>query len=207
MAVTTAATAEPQSDREVLEALYDAAGGPNWTNSANWLTDAPLSEWFGVSTDESGRVTVLYLSGNALTGPIPGELGSLLKLETLELSGNDLTGPVPSWLGNLVQLRYLSLGGNDLTGPIPGELGSLLKLESLQLYENDLTGPVPSWLGNLVQAPIPGSQRERIDRPDPGRTRKPAETRIAESLLERFDGAGAVVVGEPGPAPVAESRR
>ena len=139
------ASAEGQTgtatDRAALEALYDATGGANWTDSAGWKTDAPLSEWFGVFTDESGRVTALYLGGNDLTGPIPDELGSLLKLESLDLGGNDLTGPVPSWLGNLVQLRFLFLGGNPLTGPIPDELGSLLKLESLDLGGNDLTGP------------------------------------------------------------------
>ena len=151
IAVTTAATAGPQSDREVLAALYDATGGANWTDSTNWLTDAPLSEWFGVSTDESGRVTRLWLDNNALTGPIPGELGSLLNLEWLGLGGNDLTGPVPSWLGDLVRLRSLNLGWNALTGPIPGELGSLLNLEWLGLGGNDLTGPVPSWLGDLVR--------------------------------------------------------
>ena len=26
----------PLSDREILEALYDATGGPNWTHSDNW---------------------------------------------------------------------------------------------------------------------------------------------------------------------------
>ena len=62
------------TDRAALEALYDATGGANWTNSAGWKTTVPLSEWFGVSTDESGRVTVLWLNGNALTGPIPDVL-------------------------------------------------------------------------------------------------------------------------------------
>ena len=57
-----AAGAEGQAgaaaDRAGLETLYDATGGANWTDSTNWLTDAPLSAWFGVSTD-TGRLPSL----------------------------------------------------------------------------------------------------------------------------------------------------
>ena len=33
-----------ETDRAVLVALYDATDGPNWVNSENWLTDAPLDD-------------------------------------------------------------------------------------------------------------------------------------------------------------------
>ena len=76
-----------ETDRAVLEALYQATGGPNWTDRTNWLTDAPLSEWFGVRT-ENGRVIVLDLYGNGLSGPIPTELGNLANLHgTVPSSG------------------------------------------------------------------------------------------------------------------------
>ena len=75
--VTTAASAGPQSDREVLEVLYDSTGGASWTNRRNWKTSAPLGEWYGVTTDPAGRVTGLHLDDNGLTGPIPRELGNL----------------------------------------------------------------------------------------------------------------------------------
>ena len=39
------------SDREILEILYEATGGPNWTNNDKWLTDAPLGDWYGVRVD------------------------------------------------------------------------------------------------------------------------------------------------------------
>ena len=65
----------PRPDRAALEALYDATGGPGWTDSTNWKTSAPIGEWFGVSTDAAGRVTGLNLRGNDLTGSIPAELG------------------------------------------------------------------------------------------------------------------------------------
>ena len=47
------------SDRAVLEALYDATGGPDWIDNTNWKTASPLGEWFGVTIDTAGRVTRL----------------------------------------------------------------------------------------------------------------------------------------------------
>ena len=140
----------PLSDREVLVALYDVTGGPDWTHNENWRTDAPLGEWYGVEVDDQGRVVELGFVRNGLTGRIPRELGGLAYLRSLYLYRDDLTGPVPPELGNLANLESLSLGENDLTGPIPPELGNLANLESLSLHENDLTGSIPPELGNLT---------------------------------------------------------
>ena len=141
----------PLSDREVLEALYDVTGGPDWTHNENWRTDAPLGEWYGVEVDDQGRVVELGLLANGLAGRIPRELGGLANLRSLNLYRNyNLAGPIPAELGSLARLQELSLGENDLTGPIPPELGSLANLESLSLHENDLTGPIPPELGSLA---------------------------------------------------------
>ncbi len=145
-----AAQAGASTDRAALEALYAATDGANWTNSANWLTDAPLGTWYGVTTDGAGRVTGLALNENGLTGPIPDALGNLGNLEALDLYFNGLTGPVPDVLGRLTNLRLLNLGGNGLTGPIPDVLGRLTNLDFLLLWRNDLTGPIPDALGNLT---------------------------------------------------------
>ena len=37
-------------DREALETLYHATGGPDWSSRANWLSEEPLSAWAGVRT-------------------------------------------------------------------------------------------------------------------------------------------------------------
>ena len=142
-------------DRGILEAFYHATGGPNWRNSDNWITDAPLGDWHGVRTDASGRVVGLRLAYNELSGSIPAELGNLANLAWLDLNGNVLTGPIPSELGNLANLMALyigglDVGGNELTGPIPSELGNLANLVWLNLSLNELTGPVPAELGNLA---------------------------------------------------------
>ena len=124
----TGVTCGPPSDRDILEILYDATGGSNWTNRARWLTDAPLREWYGVDVDGEGRVSRLLVSGNNLTGPIPPELGGLVNLRTLRLGGNNLTGLIPPTLGGLAKLSALGLSDNNLTGPIPPELGELANL-------------------------------------------------------------------------------
>ena len=49
-------------DRAVLVALYEATDGANWGDNTNWLSEAPLGEWYGVTTDEEGRVLWLNLS-------------------------------------------------------------------------------------------------------------------------------------------------
>ena len=116
---------EAMTDREVLEALYHTTNGPNWNNRTNWLSEAPLSEWYGVATDGSGRVTRLSLSENQLSGAIPPELGRLSNLQTLDLGGNKLTGRIPAELSNLASLQYLYLDNNQLTGTIPQSFLSL----------------------------------------------------------------------------------
>jgi hypothetical protein len=50
-----------QTNRAALEAVYRATGGSGWTNGTNWLTGAPLGEWYGVETNARGRVTGLPL--------------------------------------------------------------------------------------------------------------------------------------------------
>ena len=157
----TAADCPPPSDRDLLVALYDATGGPDWRVSENWLTDHPLEEWHGVGVDDDGRVTRLGLQYNNLTGPIPPELVSLTNLSFLDLNGNELTGPVPPELGGLANMEFVLLYGNELTGGIPAGLGMMPNLELLELGGNRLTGSIPSELGalaNLVDLSLGGNQ-------------------------------------------------
>ena len=139
-----------ESDREVLEAFYRATGGPNWLFNTNWLSDAPLSEWYGVSTNDQGRVRGLVLQSNNLSGPIPPELARLTNLGNLSLFRNELSGPIPPELGQLTSLQYLQLAWNELSGPIPPELGQLTILVNLMLIDNQLSGPIPPELGQLT---------------------------------------------------------
>ena len=147
----TATTAgDAATDRAALVALYNATDGANWRNNRNWLSDAPMGGWDGVTTDNDGRVTHLDLPYNQLTGGIPAELGSLTNLTHLDLPYNQLTGGIPAELGSLTNLTHLDLPYNQLTGGIPAELGNLSNLTELFLNSNQLTGGIPAELGNLT---------------------------------------------------------
>ena len=132
-----------------LHALYNATDGANWTNSDNWLTNAPLSDWHGIKTDDDGRVTEIYLIGNNLSGEIPASLGKLSQLEGLYLARNDLSGSIPAELADLSGLRTLMLFDNRLSGSIPYRLGNLESFEEIHLGRNQLSGRIPTQLGNL----------------------------------------------------------
>ena len=144
----------PSPDRPALVALYNATDGANWTNNDSWLTNAPIGQWHGVTTDSEGRVTELNLTSNQLKGEIPPELASLTNLKVLALGGNELTGPIPDELGSLANLVEMYLWDNELTGVIPTELGSLANLVQLQFSGNQLTGPIPDELGSLTNLTI-----------------------------------------------------
>ena len=75
----------PSLDRPVLISLYHTTDGPNWIESGDWLSDRPIGEWYGVATDDEGRVIELLLGDNRLSGPVPAELGNLSKLQWLGL--------------------------------------------------------------------------------------------------------------------------
>ena len=150
------------TDREALVALYHATVGPNWINSANWLTDAPFGEWHGITTDDAGRVTELRLPENGLSGEIPPELGGLANLRVAELSGNHLGRALPPEVGRLAGLEVLDLNQNQLTGTVPSALGRLGSLEVLDLSGNLLRGAIPPELGRLLVADRPGLVGNRL---------------------------------------------
>ena len=160
-------------ERAALIALYEATDGPNWVDAENWLTDAPLGEWYGVDTDASGRVVRLDLGGrwdndarewipHGLTGPIPTELGSLVSLTRLDLGYNELAGPIPTELANLVNLFYLRVSYNELSGLIPRTFQQLDRLGNLYVAYNDMlcvpgTSAFVEWLQGIEHHDADGS--------------------------------------------------
>ena len=73
----TRRASDVNTDRAALAALYNATNGSSWRDDTNWVSNRPLGEWHGVSTDADGRVAGLDLRDNQLSGPIPSELGNL----------------------------------------------------------------------------------------------------------------------------------
>ena len=136
-------------DRGALVALFDATGGPDWTDNSNRVSDAPLMEWNGVGVDNNGRVIYLYLGELQLTGELSPELGDLRSLRNLRVGTNLISGEIPPELGDLSNLTQLRLFRNLLSGEIQPKLGNLSSLEYLSLHGNRLSGPIPSELGGL----------------------------------------------------------
>ncbi len=133
---TATPTPDPNPERAALISLYHATNGPNWTRNNNWLSNAPLSRWYGVSTNTDGNVTGLVLYGNGLRGSIPPELGNLTSLISLSLDTNELSGTIPNELGKLTNLKQLRLYNNNLAGQMPSEVANLPNLISI-LLDND----------------------------------------------------------------------
>ena len=120
--------------RDALIALYENTHGTEWTKSNSWNTVKPLSEWYGITTNEIGQVTGIDLVNNNLNGTLPGRLSDLDHLTTLNLSFNtDLSGSIP--------LSYTSLG-----------------LETLLLEGTSICAPRTSafqeWLSGLQQRSV-----------------------------------------------------
>ncbi len=106
-----------EEDREALASLYEAAGGPDWTNSEGWGGEGPLATWHGVGTDSLGRVTTLDVSGNGLAGRVPASLVELAGMTSLRLADNpELSGSLPQLL-SLLSLREFRYSGTELCVP------------------------------------------------------------------------------------------
>lgn len=175
--VTQTVTVAQGGLKEVLEkecaalvALYNATGGDNWANKANWCSDRPVSEWYGVTVDEQGRVAGLKMEVNNMTGCIPAEFCELSNIQEINLLGNHLSGVIPAGFGNLSKLRVLWLEDNifsDISaifelqniqnlhmylpaGNVPAEIGNLSSLTELWLHGESVTGTLPREIGNLV---------------------------------------------------------
>ena len=159
------------SDQPVLTRLYEVAAGVEWTESGGWLGGPALEEWHGVETDSLGRVTVLDLSDNGLSGVLPGGIASLGHLTSLRIEGNELEGRLPLALTAL-DLDTFHYDGTDLCEPadagfrtwldgIPSRRGTGVQCAPLTdrdalvaLYES--TGG-PGWTnrnGWLTEAPL-----------------------------------------------------
>ena len=106
-----------ESDMEVLNLLYETAGGPDWTESGSWLETPALDDWYGVTANSLGRVTALDLSRNRLVGQLPAKLGELAQMTELRIADNPgLTGRLPFSL-TLHSLQTLDYSGTGLCAP------------------------------------------------------------------------------------------
>ena len=124
-------------DRAALRFLYEINGGSDWTNNQNWLSNQPFLDWHGVNVNSDGRVSVLNLADNNLSGEITNALEALEGLETLNLADNrELAGELPVGLMNLSGLTTLDIRCTDISTPATQEFQTWL-----QGLGNGFTGP------------------------------------------------------------------
>ncbi|XP_016651502.1 PREDICTED: LRR receptor-like serine/threonine-protein kinase GSO1 [Prunus mume] len=150
---------------DVLDIAYNQLSGrvPNSLRfSYDSLVDLSSNRYEGPLPLWSSNITVLYLSDNLFSGPIPHNIGqvmpNLIDLDIsrnslsgiLDLSGNKFTSTIPPWLFNLTKLENLDFAYNSLTGKLPDSLGYLKSLRYLKLSVNSFQGSMPKSIGNLT---------------------------------------------------------
>lgn len=158
-------------ERAALIELYNMADGDNWIDKTNWCSDKPISEWYGVYTNDKGLIRHLDLRNNGVVlKDVPESFINLtcldylqleitstefptnvLKLDDiilLELDVKEYKGPLPKEISNLQSLSQLIVSGNFTS--FPEELGTMTNLEYLAI-----TGP---WFGGeTISTGIPSS--------------------------------------------------
>jgi hypothetical protein len=142
----TASAAIPAAEREALIAIYNATGGPNWTNRTGWLgASGTECTWQGVNCSLD-TVSWLDMDNNNMVGTLPANTFQTLRnLQFIYMHNNRLAGPIPSIAG-VNRLSAFWLHDNQFTGPIPALVGSP-RLTSVNLSRNQLSGPIPALTG------------------------------------------------------------
>ncbi|XP_023156870.1 probably inactive leucine-rich repeat receptor-like protein kinase At5g48380, partial [Zea mays] len=96
--------------------------------------------------ENCSSMTLLDLSSNSLSGPIPADISRRVPFVTnLDLSFNSFLGEIPEALANCSYLNIVNLQHNKLTGTIPVQLAALSRLAQFKL-----SGQIPSSLSKFT---------------------------------------------------------
>ena len=168
-----------ESDRAVLAALFEAAGGSGWTNAGGWFGDPILAGWHGVRADSLGRVTALDLSRNGLAGQLPGNLGELAHMTELRIADNaDLSLRLPLSLSGL-SLRVLHYAGTELCVPV--ELSFRDWLSAIPSHEGTGAECAPATLSGTVNHGWGGWTDSQTNGSGDGASYRPGSSSAGES--------------------------
>lgn len=103
-------------------ALIDFLGALNYPARllSSWVGNDPCQgPWLGLSCNNNGKVAMINLPKNNLTGALSPSVAKLDALTQVRLGSNNLTGSVPANWTSLKGLTYLDLSNNNISGPIP----------------------------------------------------------------------------------------
>ncbi|KAI3824329.1 hypothetical protein L1987_05787 [Smallanthus sonchifolius] len=139
------------ADRSAILAIRSAVGG----RSILWNISQPSTPctWPGVVCDnKTNRVVELHFPGMGLSGELPeNTLGNLTQLTTLSLRYNALSGPLPADIFTLVNLRNLFLQNNLFSGEIPDSFSGMVNLVRVSFASNNFSGNIPNSVNNLTR--------------------------------------------------------
>jgi Leucine-rich repeat (LRR) protein len=140
----------PILERQSLIDFYNAFGGKNWMNNANWCSSSHVSSWYKVGVF-NGHVEVIIESHNNLIGnTFPTSLKNLTHIKMIELAEMPNMTATLDEICNLKTLKRLCICKCGLKGNIPAEIQNLVDLQELQLFGNNLTGRILENIGALT---------------------------------------------------------
>ncbi|ONK77289.1 uncharacterized protein A4U43_C02F5010 [Asparagus officinalis] len=99
---------------------------------------------------DENKVLSLRLSNMNLQGKFPAGLENCYSLTVLDLSNNKFTGPIPDDISKRIpSAASLNLSYNGFSGNIPSNLSNCSYLNTLDLQHNQLTGTIPWQISTL----------------------------------------------------------
>ena len=109
--------------------IWYGTGGTSWTSYTGWSSAASASAtdyctFFGITSCSGVNPVSIVLSSNGLSGVLPGSLGLLTTLTSLDVSSNLLNGSIPDVFANM-PLTSASFGNNFFSGYLPPSMMAL----------------------------------------------------------------------------------
>ncbi|CAM0945027.1 unnamed protein product [Alopecurus aequalis] len=143
------------------------AGSLPWMGGMRSLTHLDVSDnaLSGSLLDALPRQVVSVVArNNSLSGPLQAAaFRALPAMQVLDLTGNALTGAVPGAVFEHPELEQLRLGSNQLaTVEEASDGGASSQLVEVDLSDNRLTGRLPGCLGAMPRLAMVGLDRNRF---------------------------------------------
>ncbi|KAF5738978.1 piriformospora indica-insensitive protein 2-like [Tripterygium wilfordii] len=115
------------------------------------FTDLPVSVSTVWPSFASSLEELIFIDNPALVGSLNGLTGNFTSLKRAVITGNGLSGNIPGWVVDSVNLEELTLSRNQLDGAVSTSFSKLKLLRILDLSQNQFDGNVPDSIANLTQ--------------------------------------------------------